>query len=280
MMDTSHTPPTPPTAFGERLRAVREQAELTLEDVASETKISLRILRALEEGRFQYLPERIFCRNFIRQVVGLAGIDPEPLLDAFDEAWDRHRLESGPHPAVEPEPETTGRRIRWGFWLPVGAGLIITVVVGWILVRGTSPAEPLPPDPRRSTATLLEPTRSPTRIPRSPVAELAVPPEVEDEEPGPLETLDVEIMVDEESECWIHFRDAAGRQDRRLLAGGDRLRLELAWPVKLTVGNAGSVALEIAHTRFDDLGRPGQVVHLELTPEGPARLGPWEPSGE
>jgi len=264
-----------PIVFGDRLRSVREQAQLTLEDVASETKISLRILRALEDGRFQYLPERIFCRNFIRQVAVLADTDPEPLLDVFDDAWDRHRVESGTYPTVEAEPESTAGPIRWGFWLPVGVGIVIAIVVGWILIRGTTPGERLPPDPRRSQATLLEPTRFPTRAP--PTAPAVEPTEVVSEEGGTptVETLVVELAVADASECWIHFRDAAGRQDRRLLNGGDRLELEVAWPVKLTVGNAGAVTLFVAGQRYDGLGKPGEVVHLELTPDGPSRLGPW-----
>jgi len=264
-----------PTVFGDRLRSAREQAQLTLEDVASETKISLRILRALEEGRFQYLPERIFCRNFIRQMAVLADADPEPLLEIFDDAWDRHRVESGVYPTIEVEPESTARPIRWGFWLPIGAGIVIAIVVGWILIRGTTPGDPLPPDPRRSQATLLEPTRFPTRVPPtpSPIDAMTALPE-EAGEPA-VDPLAIEIAVADSSECWVHFRDAAGRQDRRLLNGGDRLQLEAAWPVKLTVGNAGAVTLFVGGQRYDGLGKPGEVVHLELTPDGPTRLGPW-----
>jgi transcriptional regulator with XRE-family HTH domain len=267
-----------PTTFGERFAAIREQAGLTLEDVASETKISLRILRALEDGRFEYLPEQIFCRNFIRQVATLAGTDPEPLLEDFDRAWELHRVESGAYPRVEPEPEPAGRRIRWGFWLPIGAGVVIALVVAWILVRGTSPGDPLPPDPRRSTAAIVEPARSPTRIPATPAERDPTPPPAVDD--ARVEPLEVVVTVVEDSECWIHYRDAAGRQDRRLLAGGDRLRLELVWPVKLTVGNAAAIELQVGGERHEELGRPGQVVHLELTPDGLSRLGPWEPSGE
>ena len=271
---------TTPTAFGDRLRSAREQAQLTLEDVASETKISLRILRALEDGRFQYLPERIFCRNFIRQVADLADADPEDLLDAFDDAWDRHRVESGAYPSLEVEPESTAPPIRWGFWLPIGVGVVIAIVVGWILIRGTTPADPLPPDPRRSQGTLLEPTRYPTRVPPTPADSDPTPTAVEEGSRGTIEPLDVEIAVDDASECWVHFRDAAGRQDRRLLNGGDRLQLELAWPVKLTVGNAGAVTLFVGGQQFNGLGAPGQVVHLELSPEGPSRLGPWGAAGD
>jgi hypothetical protein len=61
-----------------------------------------------------------------------------------------------------------------------------------------------------------------------------------------------------------------------LLTNGDRLDLELAGPVKLTVGNAGAVKIVVGNQVFSDLGLPGQVIHTEVTREGFSRLGRGE----
>lgn len=57
---------------GDRLRRAREDAGLTLEDVASETRISLRHLADIERGDWDALPGRTyaigFARNFARAV--------------------------------------------------------------------------------------------------------------------------------------------------------------------------------------------------------------------
>lgn len=54
------------SAFGERLRREREMRGVSLEEIAGTTKISTRLLRALEEERFDLLPGGIFNKGFVR----------------------------------------------------------------------------------------------------------------------------------------------------------------------------------------------------------------------
>ncbi len=63
-----------------------------------------------------------------------------------------------------------------------------------------------------------------------------------------------------------------GRTSRELVDGGNTRSFELVSPVRLTLGNAGAVSMEVAGERYTELGRDGQVVHLEVTPEGLRRL--------
>jgi hypothetical protein len=74
-------------------------------------------------------------------------------------------------------------------------------------------------------------------------------------------------------ECWIHYRDNNGVAGGKLLSGGTEESIELPGPVKLTVGDAGAASLEVAGRIYDDLGRPGQVVHTEVSSEGLIVLG-------
>ncbi len=73
------------------------------------------------------------------------------------------------------------------------------------------------------------------------------------------------VQVDPGEECWIHYRDRDGMTGQRLLANGQQLDLELAGPIKLTVGNAGAVELTVDGLLYRDLGLPGQVIHTEVT---------------
>jgi hypothetical protein len=45
-------------------------------------------------------------------------------------------------------------------------------------------------------------------------------------------------------------------------------------PVKLTVGDADAVIIEVAGVEYEGLGRSGQVVHTEVSGEGLVVLGP------
>ena len=49
------------------LVSIRRSRGLTLEEIADATKISLRYLRAIEEGRLAVLPGGVYTANYLRQ---------------------------------------------------------------------------------------------------------------------------------------------------------------------------------------------------------------------
>ena len=46
---------------------IRQSRGLTLEQIANSTKISMRYLRAIEEGRLAVLPGGVYSTNYLRQ---------------------------------------------------------------------------------------------------------------------------------------------------------------------------------------------------------------------
>jgi cytoskeletal protein RodZ len=49
------------------LISIRQRRGMTLEQIANITKISLRYLRAIEEGRLAVLPGGVYTTNYLRQ---------------------------------------------------------------------------------------------------------------------------------------------------------------------------------------------------------------------
>jgi len=263
--------PCDPATFGEQLRRTREGAGLRVEDIAAETKVSKRILGALENGRFQGLPERVFCRSFVAQYARTVGVDESPLLTAFDQAWEGFCASSGTHTNLEIVSDDLGPSIRWRFWIPIAAGILILLVAAMVILRGsTSLGEGLSPDPRRSGVKRATQTRM-AQVSVQPTPRMQPPTPVDD--PIAESVVDLTIAVATGEESWIHYRDREGMTGQSLLANGERLDLKLAGPVKLTVGNAGAVEILVGGKTFSDLGLPGQVIHTEVTREGFARLG-------
>lgn len=72
--------------FGENLRREREMRGVTLEEISESTKISTRMLKALEADRFSDLPGGIFTRNFIRAYAQYLGLDEEHALAEYKRA--------------------------------------------------------------------------------------------------------------------------------------------------------------------------------------------------
>jgi cytoskeletal protein RodZ len=270
-MTAMEGPPTHPKTFGEELRRLRESAGLSVDDIAGETKISKRILNNLEAGEFQFLPQKVFIRNFVAQYATCVGADPYRLAESFEAAWERFILASGAHPRFLSDETPLVRSFRWSFWLPVGLAAAILVIATIVIVRGSAPGEQLGaafvPSPSSQPSRRVSPTaRAVTEAPPIQIEERAV---AEDK----IKLVAFTVRVRQDRECWIHYRDRDGVAGGQLLAGGTEERIVLGGPVKLTIGDADAVSLEVADVVYEDLGRPGQVVHTEVRSDGLVILG-------
>jgi cytoskeletal protein RodZ len=268
------TQPTNPKTFGEELRRLREEAGVSLDVICSETKISRRILEALESGSFEHLPERVFRRSFVRQYALAIGSDASELLEAFDQAWSRFESDSSEFELPifdEPAPAPS---IRWGFWFPISVGAVILVSVGVVILSGSEPGQAALVAIPRTTVQTFTPAVTPVTPPQIPTA-------VTVSEPGPAveRVVPIVVRVDQGKECWVHYRDREGRTEQTLVRGGGELSLELDGPIKLTVGNAGAATLVVGGVEYTDLGVPGQVVHTEVSSQGVQTLGTSRSSG-
>jgi cytoskeletal protein RodZ len=267
-MTADLTAPTRAEQFGETVRRLRENAGVSLDTICAETKISRRILEALEAGHFQFLPERVFSRNFVRQYAHFVAADENQLLDWFDAAWERFLVTSGSHPSLTVDEGPPSRPIRWGFWLPIAIGLVLALAATAIILGRSREAAQTAPDQRRTMAGLPTPATNPTDVPPTATALEQAQPTPDEARAGGQGKLDLGLRVTTGKECWIRYRDREGRTEQRLLKAGEDLGLELEAPVLLTLGNAASVTLRVGATEYRDLGRPGEVLHVEVTRAG------------
>jgi len=74
--------------LGELLAAQRELKQMTVSEAASQLRLGVRQINALEANDFTKLPEPMITRGFIRNYARLLGVDAEPLIQA-------HRALSG-----------------------------------------------------------------------------------------------------------------------------------------------------------------------------------------
>ncbi len=63
------------TDIGERLSQSRRLLDISLENVAERTHIQTRLLKAIEEGRLEDLPEAVYIQSFIRQYANAIGLN-------------------------------------------------------------------------------------------------------------------------------------------------------------------------------------------------------------
>jgi cytoskeletal protein RodZ len=94
--------------FGDKFRKERERQGIKLEDVSNSTKIGSRMLRAIEEERFDQLPGGVFNKGFIRAYAKYLGLDEEETITGYVAALNQfngqqlgpEKLEAQP-PAME-----------------------------------------------------------------------------------------------------------------------------------------------------------------------------------
>src|SRR5579862_4913501 len=74
------------SSIGETLRRERLRKNLTLEQISRETKISARLLDAIEKEQFELLPGGVFAKSFARQYARFLGLDEEELAAEVEKA--------------------------------------------------------------------------------------------------------------------------------------------------------------------------------------------------
>jgi cytoskeleton protein RodZ len=78
---------------GQMLSAARVARGMSLEDLADATKLRASILSAMEQDDFSHCGGLVYARGQLRSIAPVLGLDPEDLVDAFDDGLRRDTLD-------------------------------------------------------------------------------------------------------------------------------------------------------------------------------------------
>jgi len=163
-------------SLGEYLRSERLNRGITLEEISRETRISTRMLQAIEDGNTESLPASVLVKGFLRAYAQKLGLDPETLIlryqDLYEEEGARKEALEKFHERFRPVPT---------------AALVMCLLLAWLLFPRDRHQTPPPstkalaivPEETPPTPPAVEPTPSPVPLPTPPSiqpAPLAVPP--------------------------------------------------------------------------------------------------------
>ena len=73
------------TKFAEELKEARTKSQLTLQHIASKTRIDLKFLEYMEKGNFNFLPD-LYIKAFIKEYARLVGLDVDITLKKYEAA--------------------------------------------------------------------------------------------------------------------------------------------------------------------------------------------------
>jgi cytoskeleton protein RodZ len=109
--------------FGERLKRERELREVSLNEIATATRIAPKFLEALENEQWNKLPGGVFGHGFVRSIARYLGLNEEDLLSEYDLARAEAEMPAEPKPEERiPSPPK---------WVPaVAVLLLVAALVG------------------------------------------------------------------------------------------------------------------------------------------------------
>ncbi|MEP7131549.1 MAG: RodZ domain-containing protein [Acidobacteriota bacterium] len=259
----------PALAFGEELRRERQIREISIEEISSATKISVRLLTALEEGNLQRLPAPAFTRGFIRAYALHLGIDPEEKVNAY-----LSDLAGGPREAASPKKARPRSRFfrgrRGSASLMVGSVAAILLVLGFIAspqrrdrsVAATVAAPRSEPVAFKNVDVSNEPTpfiqnRMDATAAKAPAAPVAEPASLSTD---PAATRGITLTLEFSADSWAKV-DADGKTILNgMVHRGETRRLLAQEGFRLTLGNAGGVRVSVDGRALEPLGVAGEVV--------------------
>ena len=246
-------------SFGEELRRLREQKQMSLAAISEATRISERMLEAMEAGKFSVLPQT-YIRAFLRGYARVLEANPEEILKRYDAVNQEIRVTAEewmnrsktPAPPPERAKQTTTSSSGRTFVKPI---LILTIIIAaiggviYLATRGSSvpvqdPMTKVPFDKavHETEAAVLqaEPTPPPAPV-QQPVAD----------------SLRLEVTTTDS--LWISVNIDNVRKGQYLFPP----RRTHTWAAKeqfiVSMGNAGVATFRLNGNDLGALGRRGSV---------------------
>ena len=258
------------------LREARERKGLTLEALASTTKISLKFLRALEAGTINQLPPAFFTRGFVKVYAKEMGLNPDQTADRYlrEIAPDAQATDAEVAAAIvatavartggvafeqddtahlhqEPGKDRVGR-------LTLAAAMLGLVVYvgpfnwdGWsskVAALGVAPSP---------SAEAVAPATTPP-----PAGEVAPAPVAPDLAGGPLQ-----FEINPKGPCWFSAAADGNELQSELLQAGNKRAIEARGVLVLRVGDPEACAFSINGRAGNSLGSAGVPVTARITKE-------------
>lgn len=125
-------------SVGDRLREAREAKKLSIDDIGNSTRISLRHLRSLEEGRYSDMPGRTYTVGFARAYAKTVELPESEWLDLLREELDYEGSQRPSSPMLNSDVEDSGKvPSRKTAWIIAAVG-IAAVVLGYVAWRSTA----------------------------------------------------------------------------------------------------------------------------------------------
>ena len=283
------------------LKAKREALGLTMKDIFQRTRITAVNIEAIENGDLHLLPVPIYTRNFIKTYARTLGIDSKPILESYEEYLSSVQLAQSSSPENVPENVSFLAKIaQYRAYLLTAAVLFFIVFVSLFISSQYQPATDINSNPAGKIAAIdpgkkadtLSPPNNATiavseqekAIPQSasnetnktkqiPAHSNAIRQESAITEPGTSITQNARVLPSGEKvslltikateETWIRIQADQNPPYQITLQPGEKFERKAA-SFDLVIGNAGGITMRFKGKNIENIGKSGEVIHLQL----------------
>ena len=232
--------------LGQDLRRERELRGVSLEEISNSTKISLKLLEALEQDRLDALPGEFFIKAILRSYAKFLGMEENTVLNKYymdsllkkesqDEDAQRKKIK-------QPIPRKLEKKI--GFSILATVTLIILIflyLISWGK-KASLPREEL-------KASELIKTETPANLP-----------EIEPFSQSVYEEKKLKLEITVLEETWLQVYADGELKVEEVKRAGERIAVEASEELLVQLGNAGGVNYRINGREGKPLGVPGVPV--------------------
>ncbi len=250
---------------GAMLRQLREAAGVDPALVASAMKVSLQKLDALENDRFDELPDLTFARALASAICRAFGADPAPVLERMPVSAPGLRTQGQPvNQPFRRVGDSPAPMLNNSFSKPlviVVAVLLLGAAALWLLptlpIQLTSPTTDTPSaeaESREPPVPAVEPA-PPAEMPvgaASAGQPASAPQAAASAADAAAQTGGDLVAFAATAETWLTVRDAQGKQlINRTLTSGETVKLDGEVPLSVTVGRKDAVTVTVRGEPFD-----------------------------
>ncbi|GII60503.1 membrane protein [Sphaerisporangium krabiense] len=241
-------------SIGVTLAAARHAAGMTVAQLSGRTRIRETVIYAIERDDFSLCGGDFYARGHVRNIAKTLGLDPDAIVHQFDEEHGGVPRPVRAAAVFQAENSIKLRERRSPNWSTAMAIALAIVAVFGVARVMSGTGEPVAPDPKAGVPKAPAPSSKP-----SAAAKVA-------ERGSDLVTLQVKAT----KPSWLEVSDSKGKQMfRGTLPAGRTSTWKARKEVRVTIGNAGGVDLEVNGKHIGVPGKLGQLVHKSFGPEEP-----------
>ncbi|GJL84608.1 MAG: hypothetical protein DHS20C02_03830 [Micavibrio sp.] len=242
---------------GDILRRARLHYDRSIADIEKAIRIRASQIEAIEQGRLDELPGRVYAIGFVRSYAEYLGLDADRMVRLFKEQ-SAGVVKEKPELHFPVAASESKLPAIWIILFSLVAAFAVIVVWSYMHVEDRSMVTEVPPVPPALQAELEAEIikEAEARIPYGPPAptpaQMASAVEAPKAEPG--------IILNITANSWVEISDDTGKKIvSKVLKAGDQYFVPDSPNLKMSLGNAGGVAVTLDGEPLPSLGSSGQI---------------------